>query len=273
MGARLYERAACRIVVRKMPTTTIQIDTADGSCTTVVATPEGSGRWPAVIVCFDAGGIRPSQVEIAERIAREGYVALLPDLFHRSRPLSELLGGPVTMDLVRQAFSDKDKAPVFMANYYGHAVDNAKLEVTIGGVLAHIAKRTDVHGKVGVTGYCMGGNASLRIAEIFGDRIAATGAFHAGRIVTDTPDSPHKHADKIKSRVYVAGASNDQSFTDDDKAAMDAALSAAGVRYQIETYPARHGFAVSDNVGAYDPACAERHYQALSKLYGETLQA
>jgi carboxymethylenebutenolidase len=256
-----------------MPTTTIQIQTADGPCTTVVATPEGSGRWPAVIVCFDAGGIRPSQIEIAERIAREGYVALLPDLFHRSPPLSELLGGPVTMDLVRQAFSDKEKAPQFMANYYGHAVDNAKLKVTIGAVLDHLAARNDVRGKVGTTGYCMGGNASLRLAEIFGDRIAATATVHAGRIVVDSPDSPHKHVDQIKSRVYIAGASDDPSFTDADKATLDAALKAAGVRYQIETYPAKHGFAVSDHVGIYDPACAERHYQALAKLYGETLHA
>lgn len=256
-----------------MPTTTIQIPTADGPCTTVVATPQGAGKWPVVIVCFDAGGARPSQIEIAERIAREGYVALLPDLFHRSPPLGEFLGGEVTMDKIRAVFGDKEKAPLFLANYYGHAVDNQKLEVTIGGVLEHIATRTDVRGKIGTTGYCMGGNSSLRIGEIFGARIAAVAAFHAGRIVADEPTSPHKLVDKLKGRVYIAGASDDQSFTDEDKATMEAALKAAGVRYEIETYPAKHGFAVSDKQPAYDPACAERHYQALARLYRETLQS
>jgi carboxymethylenebutenolidase len=254
-----------------MPTTEIQIQTADGPCTTIVATPEGSGPWPAVIVFFDAGGIRPSQIEIAEHIARDGYVALLPDLFHRSPPLSELIGGPVSMDAIIGLFRDPAKGPKFQADYYAHAVDNAKLQVTVGAVLDHIAARSDVRGKVGTTGYCMGGNASLRVAEIFGDRIAATATVHAGRIVTDTPDSPHQHVAKIKSRVYIAGATNDPSFTDEQKATMDAALKTAGVRYEIETYPAKHGFAVSDHVGIYDAACAERHYQALAKLYRETL--
>jgi carboxymethylenebutenolidase len=239
----------------------------------VVATPEGSGRWPAVIVLFDAGGIRPSQIEIAERIARDGYVALLPDLFHRSPPLRELIGGPVTMDAIRALFADPEKGAKFHAGYYAHGVDNGKLEVTVGAVLDHIAARSDVRGKVGTTGYCMGGNASLRVAEIFGERIAATAAFHAGRIVMDTPDSPHRHVDKIKSRVYIAAATDDPSFTDDQKATMDAALKAAHVQYEMETYPAKHGFAVSDHTGIYDAACAERHYRALSKLYGETLNA
>jgi carboxymethylenebutenolidase len=249
----------------------IQIQTADGPCTTVVATPEGTGPWPAVIVFVDAGGIRPSQIEIAERIARDGYVVLMPDLFHRSPPMSELIGGPVTMDAIIALFGDAVKGPKFHAGYYAHGVDNGKLEVTIGAVLDHISARPDVRGKVGTTGYCMGGNASLRAAEIFGERIAATAAFHAGRIVADAPDSPHRHVDKIKSRVYIAGATDDPSFTDEQKATMDAALKSAGVRYELETYPAKHGFAVSDHTGIYDAACAERHYRALSKLYRETL--
>jgi carboxymethylenebutenolidase len=47
-------------------------------------------------------------------------------------------------------------------------------------------------------------------------------------------------------------------------------LTDAGVRHTIETYPARHGFAVTDNA-TYDEATAERHWQALAELYGSHL--
>ena len=47
----------------------MQIGTPDGPCTTEVVVPAGQGPWPAVIVFFDAGGLRPAQTRIAERIA------------------------------------------------------------------------------------------------------------------------------------------------------------------------------------------------------------
>ena len=43
------------------------------------------------------------------------------------------------------------------------------------------------------------------------------------------------------------------------------------VRYEIEQYDAKHGYAVDDS-DVYDRAAAERHYAALTRLYGETLR-
>jgi carboxymethylenebutenolidase len=40
---------------------------------------------------------------------------------------------------------------------------------------------------------------------------------HGGRFATDAPESPHLLAPKIKSRVYIAGAIEDQSFPDETK--------------------------------------------------------
>ncbi len=77
------------------------------------------------------------------------------------------------------------------------------------------AQRDDIRGGVGTTGYCMGGNASFRSATIFGERINATASFHGGFIAASTPDSPHLRAEAIKSRVYIGGAINDGSFTDE----------------------------------------------------------
>jgi hypothetical protein len=40
-------------------------------------------------------------------------------------------------------------------------------------------------------------------------------ANHGGRLATDAPESPHLLAPKIRSRVYIAGAIEDASFTDE----------------------------------------------------------
>jgi carboxymethylenebutenolidase len=253
-----------------MTTSKIQLTTPDGPCTTEVATPRGNGPWPAVIVFFDAGGLRPAQTRIAERIADSGYVVLQPDLFHRSPPISELLGGPVTLAALVKVFQDAELRGKFMSGYYLPALAYENLERTVGAVLNHIAARPDVRGHVGTTGYCMGGNASFRAATIFGDRIAATAAFHPGGLVTDQPDSPHARAKSIKSRVYLGPAVGD--LPPEAEAKLRAELDAGHVRYEIEQYDAKHGYAVDDS-DAYDRAAADRHYAALDKLYRETLHA
>ena len=137
--------------------------------------------------------------------------------------------------------------------------------------MSYPSGRTEVGGSgVGTTGYCMGGGHSLTAAARYPQRIAAAASFHGGRLVTDAPDSPHKVVDRIAGRVYVAGAEDDDSFTPEDAEALDRALAAAGVDHVVETYPARHGFAVPDNP-TFDPAAAERHWAALGDLYAATL--
>jgi carboxymethylenebutenolidase len=254
-----------------MTTSKIQLSTPDGPCTTEVVTPESRGPWPAVVVFFDGAGLRPAQTRIAERIAAGGYLVLQPDLFHRSPPLSALLGSPdVTLAALAKVFGDPDLRGKFMSGYYLPALAYANLEKTVGAVLEHIAARPDVRGRVGTTGYCLGGNASVRAATIFGDRIAATAAFHPGGLVTDQPDSPHTRAKSIKSRVYLAPAIGD--LPPEAEAKLRAELDAGHVRYEIEHYEAKHGYAV-DDAQVYDAAAAERHYAALGRLCRDTLHA
>jgi carboxymethylenebutenolidase len=217
---------------------------------------------------YDAAGLRPAQTRIAQRIAQSGYAVFQPDLFHRSPPLSELTGGEVTLAAVTKIFRDPERRGKFVAEYYQPALTYANLAKTVGALLDHIARRPDVTGRVGTTGYCMGGNASFRAATIFGERIAATAAFHPGGLVTDQPDSPHTRASAIKSLVYLGPAIND--LPADAEAKLRAELEAGRVRHTIEQYEAQHGYAVDDSA-VYDRPAAERHYAALETLFGEAL--
>ena len=112
---------------------------------------------------------------------------------------------------------------------------------------------------------------SLTAAGTYPDRIAATASYHGGRLATDAPDSPHLLAPKIKSRVYIAGASDDQTFPDEMKERLERALTAAGVHHVIETYPAKHGWVFRDTP-VFDAAAAERHWRTLLALLEAVLK-
>ena len=82
-----------------MPREQVSIPTRDGYCPAHVLTPDGSGPWPAVIMYMDALGVRPALIGIAERLAGNGYVALLPDLFYRFgtyQPMDPKRSSPAT---------------------------------------------------------------------------------------------------------------------------------------------------------------------------------
>lgn len=241
----------------------IEIKTNDGVCPCYVYRPPGRGPWPAVLVYMDGLGIRPAMLEIGERLAASGYFVLLPDLFYRSGPYEPM--DPHTV------FTDPVKRKILFEKFFAPATP-ANIMADTRAFLDYLAAQPEVKpGSIGTTGYCMGGLMSLTAAGTYPDRIAATASYHGGRLATDAPDSPHLLAPKIKSRVYIGAAIEDQLFPDDMKARLEAALTQAGVDHQIETYPAKHGWVFRDTE-VYDAAAAEHHWQTMLALFAATLK-
>jgi carboxymethylenebutenolidase len=238
------------------------IKTRDGICPASVLTPgDVVSPWPGVIFFMDGLGIRPVMSEMGQRLADHGYLVLLPDLYYRlgsypPKVPSQVLADPnLREELLKCAGSlDRDRKISDAAAF-----------------IEFLSSRPDVKGnRFGATGYCMGGNASLTAAGAFPDRFAAIASFHGGNLATDKPDSPHLFVGRITGRVYVAGAVEDASFPEEQRNRLERALTEAGVDHLVETYPARHGFAVPD-LPSFDQAAAERHWAALFRLFDETL--
>jgi carboxymethylenebutenolidase len=59
------------------------VTTKYGPCPSFVACPEGPGPFPGVIFYMDAPGIREELRNMTRRIARQGYFAILPDMYYR----------------------------------------------------------------------------------------------------------------------------------------------------------------------------------------------
>ena len=245
-----------------MSHTELQIETADGPCPTHVYHPTGSGAWPGAIMYMDGIGMRPALMEIAERIANNGYYVLLPNLFYR-----------VEFDARNgmRVFTDPDLRRDLMTRVMPSAGPaNVMRDTEV--LLAHLAAQPEVRdGPIGVTGYCMGGRLAVYAAGHFGDRIAAAASYHGSGLATDAPDSPHRLAPNMKARVYVAGAIKDANFDDAQKARLEQALTDSGVDHTIETYNALHGFVPRDTP-VHDEDATARHWETLLALFAATLK-
>ncbi len=189
----------------------VKIRTRDGVCPGHVFWPDASDRCPPVIMYMDGVGIRPAMVSLAEQLSARGYLVLLPDLYYRSGPYAP-------MD-AKTAFADPAKRKVLIDTFMSKLTNALVMSDTrafLDFLKAH-PKATYERG-VGTTGYCMGGALSLTAAGTYPEEIVAAASYHGGRLATDAVDSPHLLAAKTKARLFVAGASDDQSFPDEMKA-------------------------------------------------------
>jgi carboxymethylenebutenolidase len=241
----------------------VQIPAADGRSHGTLHVPDGDGPWPGVLVFPDAGGVRETFGQMGDRLAGMGYVTLIPDIYYRA-------GQWAPFD-VATVFTD----PQERARLGGLAgtLSNERVIADAGAYADFLLARPEVSGSaIGTTGYCLGGRLSLIAAGGLGQTIAAAASFHGGRLaVAGDPSSPHLSADRITSPVYVAGATDDDSFTAEQAELLESALAGASVDHTIEFYPARHGFAVPDNL-TYDAEADARHWAALQRFYQAHLQ-
>src|SRR5256885_4510220 len=126
------------------------------------ATSEGylavpaAGGGPAVIVIQEWWGLVPHIKSLADRFADAGFVALAPDLYH----------GVQT--------TEPDEAGKLMM---GLAMDQAAKD--IAGAAAYLTGRSEVTGRVGCVGFCMGGSLALWSATLSGDVVATVGFYPA----------------------------------------------------------------------------------------------
>ncbi len=240
----------------------VAIPTPDGDARAYTPGSSITGPWPAVIFFMDGFGIRPVMWEMGQRLADGGYLVLLPDLYYRAGSYPPMVPSEVVAD---PNFREK------LMNFITSLDRDRKVSDAVAFV-EFLLSRTDVKGeRFGATGYCMGGNVSLTAAGAVPGRFAAVASFHGGGLATAQPDSPHLFVKNITGRVYVAGAIEDSHFTEEQKNLLENALTEAGVEHLVETYPARHGFAVPDSP-AFNPTAAERHWAGLFNLFHDTLQ-
>ncbi len=245
-----------------MQSSTVEINTPDGVADAYLARPD-DGRHPGVLFIMDAYGLRPTINEMVDRIAADGYVVLAPNVFYRAGR-SPVLPLPDLSDSEQRSSFFQSVRPLI------EQLTPERLTGDGAAYLEHLAAVAAV-GPVAITGYCMGARVGWRIAAAHPGRVAALAGFHAGGLVTDAPDSPHRSAAEVKAEMYFGFADQDPSMSADQIAELERTLEAVGARYRSEIYQgATHGYTMADTP-AYHNAARERHFHELRALLKRTL--
>lgn len=237
----------------------ISIPVGGDSMPAYVARPEGTEALPAVIVWMEIFGVNAHIRDVTERIAKEGYVACAPNFFHRVAPDLELgydeAGMNEGIDHMMKLTADNMIA------------DQRAAIGTLRG-------RADVTGKIGVTGFCIGGHMTyLTACE---NDINAAVSFYGGGI--SAPEGPGGAAStisrtaKIDCPILCLYGALDAHIPPDQTSAVEAALKAAGRDAEVVIYPdADHGF-FCDQRASYNAGAAADAWQRLTKLFAANLR-
>ncbi len=126
---------------------TITVSVADGSnMNAYVAIPEGNGPFPAMMVFQEAFGVNAHIRDMADRLAAEGYLAIAPELFHRTAPPG-FEGGYEDFSVLMPHFS---------------AVTTETLEADSKATYEWLQGQGNVKkDKIGCIGFCLGGRVSF----------------------------------------------------------------------------------------------------------------
>ena len=249
----------------------VEVKTPDGTCDAAFIHPT-TGAHPGVLIWPDAFGLRPAMRDMGKRIAAEGYSVLVPNPFYRVAKVPAL--GLHTASFSFQNQADMAKLKKLMAGI--NAPGAAEKDAVAYIAFLDAQRQVNTTKKIGTQGYCMGGPLVLRTAAAVPNRVGAGASFHGGGLVTDRPDSPHTLAPKIKARLYIGIASNDDTRQPDAKDELREAFAAAKVPAEIEVYQSLHGWCVPDMPAEagkpiYNKPDAERAWSKLMALYKAAL--
>jgi carboxymethylenebutenolidase len=241
----------------------VDISTLDGIADGFLYHPTGNGTWPGVIHLVDAGGIRPSQVQMAKRLCAKGFAVLLPNVFYRTSR-SPVFDFPMKMG---------DERTTRRFGELMSAVTPSAMERDGSAYVNFLAGQKSVKkGPVGVVGYCFTGAMALRTAAASPDKIAAAASFHGGRLFTDDADSPHTSLPRIKARLYFGHAVEDRSMPKEAIENLGSALKSWGGAYENEIYVgAYHSWTTLDSP-VFNQTQADRAFQKLVELFDATLK-
>ena len=203
-----------------------------------VARPKEEGAYPALLVFQEAFGVNAHIRDIAGRFAREGFVSVAPELFHRT-------------------------AAGFDGRYddFPSAVPHMKAlnDASMGADLR--AAHDWVRGSIGAElpifaiGYCMGGRAAFLAALTL--PLAGAISYYGGGIAPNaTNPGLLGRASGIQAPLLLFWGGRDKHIPPEQVRAVTDALRAAGKNFvNVEISNADHAF-FCDARASYSPAAA-----------------
>jgi carboxymethylenebutenolidase len=196
----------------------------------------------AIVVIQEWWGLVPHIVDLADRLAREGFMALAPDLYH----------GKSTVEAEE-------------AHHLMVGLDWERAVAEIAGAVAYLEEREGAS-SVGVVGFCMGGALTVLAAQ--DPAVSSYVAFY-GYPPTPKEAPPRQIA---APGLFIFGERED-TFSVEDAEAFAAAQTAKGVATSLVRYPgAGHAFLNDTRPQVYRPEAAKDAWAKMLEHFRSTLK-
>jgi len=213
-------------------TTTFSFEGKDGTeIKGALAEPAGSGRAPTLVLVQEYWGINDHIRSLADRLAKEGFLVVAPDLYH----------GTVAKDAT--------EAGALMT-----ALDTLTAVKEIGAAADYLKASARGNGKVGVIGFCLGGALTLAAACHL-EGLSAIVPFYG------IPPADKVDYAKVSAPILMHVATNDAWVTVERAEAIKKQLDAHGKSMTLEIYEAGHAFVNDTRPDAYDEKSAKLAWQ------------
>ncbi len=216
-----------------------------------VAVPQGNGPFPAVIIFHDAFGVNGDMRGVAEKLAREGIMAVVPELFHRTAPAG------------------------FEARYYQHSIAMPHVTATrheqivddLQATLKWLRSQENVQeDKVATLGFSIGGRLSFIANSIV--KLAASVCVYGGQL-----DKELERVSKLRGAQLLVWAGRDEYIpATQSVAVVDAMRSANRDFTNMEFAQARHGY-FFDGHPSYDAGASKQTWAVIKEFLKHHLSA
>jgi carboxymethylenebutenolidase len=188
-----------------------------------IALPAGDAKAPGLVLVQEYWGVNDHIRSLADRFAAAGFVTLAPDLYH----------GQVT--------KDAGEAGQLMT-----ALDGKQAMDDIAGAVAALLAHPRVSGKVGITGFCMGGAYAFAATSAI-PALAAAVPFYG------IPPAERLDFAKMKAPILAHFATRDQWATVARAQEIQKGIEAHHGSMRLEVYEADHAFANDTRPEVYAP--------------------
>lgn len=196
-----------------------------------VAQPDDNATHPGMVLIQEWWGMEPHVISLADKLAADGFVVAVPDLYH----------GKVVTE------PDEAQKMVMMIR---SNVNKAANEI-IGALNAVKAMQNVKPKKLGLMGFCVGGFLTFTVAEHYPD-LGATVAFY-GAGYNPTSQS----VAKVNAPILAIYGSQDHSVPKEQLQKIEQMYKKAGKPLTVKIYNAGHAFINPDHGAGNEKAAAD----------------
>ncbi|MBU7585711.1 MAG: dienelactone hydrolase family protein [Nostoc sp. TH1S01] len=229
------------------------VSTPDGQMPAFLCKPTSTVPHAAVVLLMEGFGLTQHIQDVAEQIANVGYIVIAPDLYYRELPNNKF-----GYEEVEQA-----RAMMFCLDF------EKSVDEDIRAAIAYVKSQLNIpNGKVGITGFCLGGGLAFLSACKLSNEIAAIAPFY-GVVLDEWIDA----AININVPMYLFFGGVDPFIPLQRVEQMESRLQEFGKEYQLKIYKdADHGFFCHER-SSYNHEAAEDSWHELVYFFRQHLQS